>query len=86
MPNPQLFDLILHCRTNSNQSPNKIFCKYYSELECEREEKKPEFVLPLSLSHSLWFFVPEAGIEPARLAAQDFESSASTSSATRAHA
>jgi hypothetical protein len=42
-------------------------------LECEREEKKPEFVLPLSLSHSLWFFVPEAGIEPARLAAQDFE-------------
>ena len=30
-----------------------------SELECESEEKKPEVVLPLSLSHSLWFFVHE---------------------------
>ena len=29
-------------------------------------------------------FVPEAGIEPARLTAHDFESCASTSSATQA--
>ena len=35
-----------------------------------------------SVSHS--DFVPGAGIEPARPKAQDFESSASTSSATRA--
>ncbi len=33
---------------------------------------------------SLYFLVPRAGIEPARPKAQDFESSASTSSATEA--
>jgi hypothetical protein len=54
-----------------------------SEFECEREEKKQSRA-SLSLSHSLCFFVPEAGIEPALPKEQDFESSASTSSATRA--
>ena len=38
----------------------------------------------LSLSHLLWFLVPRAGIEPALPKEQDFESSASTSSATGA--
>lgn len=33
---------------------------------------------------SLYFLVPRAGIEPAHPKVQDFESSASTSSATRA--
>ena len=47
-------------------------------------KKKTRVVFSLSLSHSLWFFVPRAGIEPARPKAQDFESSASTSSATEA--
>ncbi len=35
-------------------------------------------------SQPLFFLVPEAGIEPALPKEQDFESSASTSSATRA--
>jgi hypothetical protein len=47
-------------------------------------KKKTRVVFSLSLPHSLWFFVPRAGIEPARPKAQDFESSASTSSATEA--
>ncbi len=36
--------------------------------------------------HSKNNLVPEAGLEPAHLAAGDFESPASTNSATRAHA
>ena len=52
-----------------------------SENEFE-SEKKPEFKTSLSL----WFLVPRAGIEPAHPKVQDFESSASTSSATEAFA
>ena len=56
-----------------------------SENEFE-SEKKPEFKTSLSLCFSLWFLVPRAGIEPAHPKVQDFESSASTSSATEAFA
>ena len=46
-------------------------------------KKKSRAVLR-SRSHTHSAFVPEAGIEPALPKEQDFESSASTSSATRA--
>ena len=59
--------------------------KWIKKSENESEEKKPEFQTSLSLCFSLWFLVPEAGIEPALPKEQDFESSASTSSATRAY-
>ena len=49
-----------------------------------RTKKKAEIPTSLSLCFSLCFLVPEAGIEPAHPKVQDFESSASTSSATRA--
>ena len=50
-----------------------------------KSEEKTEFDwLLLSLFHSHSVFVPGAGIEPALPKELDFESSASTSSATRA--
>lgn len=65
---------------NENQSE-----KQNENEESKKIKKKPELKTSLSLCFSLWFLVPRAGIEPARPKAQDFESSASTSSATEAY-
>ena len=48
-----------------------------------RVKKKAESCIALALTLTL-LFVPRAGIEPAHPKVQDFESSASTSSATEA--
>ena len=49
----------------------------------EGELKKKKAVKSLKLN-GFWYVVPGAGIEPARLAAGDFESPASTNFTTRA--
>src|SRR5574343_266026 len=72
---------IKHC--NKIRFPSKLQILFKSEKQNENEEKnqssehRSRFV-----SHS--GFVPRAGIEPALPKEQDFESSASTSSATEA--
>lgn len=48
----------------------------YSKIEDKKSGRSSNLMLPL--------FVPKAGIEPAHLAVHDFESCASTSSATQA--
>ena len=53
------------------------------ENENENEEKSRDPNVAFALFLTL-LLVPEAGIEPAHPKVQDFESSASTSSATRA--
>lgn len=51
---------------------------------CGDKLKRPIYKV-LQIGHCKELFVLEAGIEPARLSTLDFESSASTNSATRAN-
>ena len=70
-----------------SRDPNFALALKRKELELEAGENEneksrdPNFAVALFLT---LLFVPEAGIEPAHPKVQDFESSASTSSATRA--